>query len=237
MLIRKSLKYTNTELILREDFTTIIKVTTNQTSVLISGVYLQPTSKKPDYKNIYQSQLGIISGILKNFEQTSEFIILGDFQCCPSSLPNQPSTRAGKSNQLTPRLDEFILRHNAYPIDLYEATGPTYTYQHTTLKNQSYIDHCIISTNLAGYVTNTTIIEQSYLNTGDHLPLTTNLELLISHENIKNSNRYHHQDEDFLPSFIWKNQRFIDQYCNIITNELSNYTLKDDLSESINDVH
>ena len=237
MLIRKSLKYTNTELILREDFTTIIKVTTNQTSVLISGVYLQPTSKKPDYKNIYQSQLGIISGILKNFEQTSEFIILGDFQCCPSSLPNQPSTRAGKSNQLTPRLDEFILRHNAYPIDLYEATGPTYTYQHTTLKNQSYIDHCIISTNLAGYVTNTTIIEQSYLNTGDHLPLTTNLELLISHENIKNSNRYHHQDEDFLPSFIWKNQRFIDQYSNIITNELSNYTLKDDLSESINDVH
>ena len=101
MLFKRTIGHKKLELILCNDFTTIVRLNTDLSSILVSGVYLQSISNKPNYINIYQNQLGTISGTLLKFEQTYEYIILGDFQCCPSSPLHHTSNRIGKPNHLT----------------------------------------------------------------------------------------------------------------------------------------
>ena len=91
-------------LILQEDFATIVKVDTNSLSLLLTGVYLK-SSNSENYKNLYQNQIDTISGTLSHFEECCEFVIIGDFQCCPS----KPCTdRSGQPNSLSPILDTFM---------------------------------------------------------------------------------------------------------------------------------
>ena len=163
--------------------------------------------------------------------------MLGDFQCCPSPPPHQTSNRIGKPNHLTQWLDEFISKHEAHPVDLYNATGPIFTYQHVTLPNRSYIDHIIASINLLGALRDVKVLEPSYLNTGDHLPITTTLKLTQSHDNNMETKP---PDSDYIPTFIWKNKRFLELYNNITDNAFSNFT--DDtercsLSKNITEIH
>ena len=98
LLIRKSLQI-KSELILQEEFTTIMKLDFENLSLLLVGVYLQSITKFNDCINIYQNQLDTINGTLKHFEESCETIIMGDFQCCPEYTQYQ---RSMTSNQLSP---------------------------------------------------------------------------------------------------------------------------------------
>ena len=235
MLVRKSTNHRKIELILQEDFTALIKIDFYNTSVLLCGVYLQSISKKSDHIKFYQNQLSIINGILEKFESTSEYIILGDFQCCPSAPNHHASGRAGKTNHLSPWLDDFITKLEAYPIDIYEATGPAYTYQHATLPNQSYIDHIIVSGNIAHKLSNTAVHPPSFLNTGDHIPISA--ALTVDHkDSMTEHSSQSYQNLDFLPNYVWQNQKFIEHYKNITDAKLHNLADTNDPSKYIVDI-
>ena len=103
LLIKKSLPAP--ELIQKNEYATIVKLKLQNFDLLVIGVYLQSTSSNSTFKDRYYAQLSNIGGMIKQFENTSETIILGDLQSCPST---HSSERLTKQNTLTEPLNEFI---------------------------------------------------------------------------------------------------------------------------------
>jgi len=122
LLVKKTLP--TPELIMQEDYATVAKITSNDLSIHIIGVYLQSVTNKPNFHEIYSMQLANISGIIKQFEATSEILMLGDFQCCPSIHKTE---RVFKTNQLSNLLNDFITTLHLIPVDITNGTGPKYT--------------------------------------------------------------------------------------------------------------
>ncbi len=61
--------------------------------------------------------------------------------------------------------------------------GPTYTF-YVEGVGRSYIDHCIVSSNIEQNVIHSTVLEDSIENTSDHLALITDIKLPIKRVNI-----------------------------------------------------
>ena len=101
-------------------------------------------------------------------------MIIGDFQCCPDKPITQ---RTVKPNALSSHLSEFLTENNLIPIDITQGEGPLYTYHHISLPNKSYIDHILTSQTVLPFVTKTTVMYPEAINTGDHLPVSTTLEI------------------------------------------------------------
>lgn len=217
MLVRKTKTLNRPEHILDEDYATITKVSINNNSILLIGVYLQSVNQNPNFKETYSAQLSTISGVTSHFEDTSDIIIFGDFQSCPQTFS---SNRLSQPNALTNCLENFLDRQAMIPIDITQGTGPSYTYNHLTLNNKSYIDHICISPNLKETISDTKVLDHHHLNTGDHLPVTVTLS---SQSPILSQTTDHIDNNDFVPTYLWKNQLFVNKYKETVNNTLLNY--------------
>ena len=140
-----------------------------------------PSSNSPNFTENYIVQLATISGMQQQLLSSSESIILGDFQCCPSVVG---STRNTTTNTLSPHLNNFNEENNMIPIDMTNGTGPLYTYHHISLPNKCYIDHILVSQDIQSFTSNTRVLDHHYSNRGDQLPVTTT----ITTKNVKQNN-------------------------------------------------
>ena len=227
MMIKRTLP--SPELLSKTDFNTTVKIPLKNYDLLIIGVYLQSVNNNPNVRDIYSSQLSNIGGTIKQFENSSECIILGDFQSCPTT---HPSGRMGKPNSLTDHLNEFIRTFNLTPIDITNGTGPSYTYHHATLPNQSYIDHILVSNNILNRITNINILQQHYLNTSDHLPIVCNMKTDFS------PSLFNHgiNDPNAIPNYLWKNDIFVNNFKETVSKHL--YRSKNsNITEEITHLH
>ena len=226
LLVRKTKCPKKPIQILEENYATAINIKINNTtSIMLIGVYLQSINNTCSYKDIYNSQLSAITGILKHFENSCDPIILGDFQCCPQT---SVSSRLNNPNQLSPLLDNFLEQNELIPIDITEGTGPNHTYQHLSLPNRSYIDHICVPRSLTPSTSNTSVIPPDHLNTGDHLPVVTKLSLEYQEPDQPNIQ----QEHDFVPPYMWKNQTFLDKYQKLTADSFKHYRFNVDGIES-----
>ena len=173
-------------------------------SFVITGVYLPP-SGSPNYIEKYKTQLSTIQGIHRQFSSTSESIIMGDFQCCPE-VPG--SLRNASTNSLSPHLTSFLEDSNLTPVDMTNGSGPTYTYHHLTMPNQSYIDHILSSQDLSDKMFNVAVLDPHPLNTNDHLPVVAS----VRSNNFCKPNNEQVTYEQHIPNYMWNNSKFKDLY-------------------------
>uniref|UniRef100_A0A7M5XB23 Reverse transcriptase domain-containing protein n=1 Tax=Clytia hemisphaerica TaxID=252671 RepID=A0A7M5XB23_9CNID len=207
------------EHILDEDYATVIRINTSQnTSLLLIGVYLQSVNQSPNLKETYNAQLSALSGVISHFEDISDIVIFGDFQSCPQTFE---SNRLSRPNVLSDSLDNFLDRQALTPTDITHGTGPLYTYSHLTLDNKSYIDHICISPNLTQAVSDTKVLDPHHLNTGDHLPVTTTLKMYSSIADLPDAE--HTDDNDFVPTYLWTNKIFTEKYQKTVNDAISEY--------------
>ena len=161
--------------------------------------------------------------------------MLGDFQSFPDGTY---STRVAKTNPLSAYLHTFIEDHNFVPIDITEGKGPVYTYHHITLENKSYIDHILLSTDLASHVTHCTVHEPSALNTSDHLPLSLHLSIPYQ-DPIHNSfdqTTNPSEPEVAIPNYMWKNSLFLNLYKSKVQDKINYLNKSTDNDKRIRDI-
>ena len=209
-------------LIIQEDFITSIKTYLNDQEFIISGVYLQSLSASSDCIDTYNAQLATVSGIIEQFIDSCEIVILGDFQSYPSNFAS--STRSAQENRLSKHLAEFISSNNLNPIDITHGSGPTYTYQHLSLSNHSYIDHIITSMDIVTSFSNTSVLAPASLNTGDHLPVTSSLMIPNTTDQSQETFQSDNQRTN-VPNYIWNNDRFVSIYNQQISSSIDSLLL------------
>eukprot|EP00111_Clytia_hemisphaerica_P002763 TCONS_00007772-protein len=121
-----------------------------------------------------------------------------------------------------------MTENNLLPVDMTHGYGPCYTYQHLTLPNQSYIDHILIPSTLSDYVTDTHVVDPHPDNTGDHIPVSATFRLPDSPESVTQQPEI---ENDFVPNYIWKNEKFLNLYHQKVTGSLENYVDGDPQSQ------
>lgn len=224
--------FDKTDIIILEDHLTIVKTIFNDISLTITGVYL-PSTNSNDYIENYKTQLSIISGTHQQLLSSSEVIILGDFQSCPTIENSQRNTT---ENHLSQYLNNFIKESNLYPLDMLEGTGPLYTYHHLSMSNKSYIDHIFVSDDLKTAMSNTKVLDHHPLNTGDHLPITTQ----ISTSQEKHIATQPNPDDQYVPNYMWNNAKFTEKYNELtdqaFTNMSFNYLPIETELENLNSI-
>ena len=227
LLLRKTI-HSKSELILQEDYTTIVKTMHSSTDnpILFIGVYLQCISNTCDYKNIYETQLNTIKGIIHHFIDDSSIIMFGDFQSFPKT---EGCTRNANRNALSGSLESFITEGALIPIDIKMGTGPCYTYHHTTMLNQSYIDHIVVSADIVDRFFNTKVSDPDYLNISDHLPVSTAFTLY----NITSQSGDNRQEEEYIPNYMWKNKTFQNNFQSTFNQMTFDHHMDMDLATSI----
>lgn len=228
LLIKKTLP--KPDLILKNDFSTCVKLNLKRHNLLIMGVYLQSTSKDPNCKETYFSQLATISGIIKQFINSTEPIILGDFQSCPTTHQTE---RVSNQNTLTETLNNFITDHQLTPIDITNGSGPTFTYHHISLQNKSYIDHILTSNNVTNEILDVRVLPHHYLNTSDHLPVVC--EMIT--EPSDHHHQYHTNESHHIPNYMWNNDTFVKNYSSLVSQHLAISSDFQNIDEELSHLH
>ena len=119
----------------------------------------------------HQSQLASISGIVNQFTDNAEPILLGDFQQCPDY---SSTCRSSKPNALSRHLSDFIGDNDLTPIDIVYGNGPAYTYQHFSLPSPTYIDYPSL---LTYAISNTSVLEPDPDNISDQILVSNTINL------------------------------------------------------------
>ena len=69
---------------MQEDFATAVQAKVCDFSFILIGVYLQSlTSDTKASVETYKTELASITGIINQFCDSTDPVIIGDFQCCP----------------------------------------------------------------------------------------------------------------------------------------------------------
>ncbi|XP_065645758.1 uncharacterized protein LOC136076212 [Hydra vulgaris] len=207
-----------------------IKGTINKRHLIFIGVYLSCCRNNNESYDKYSSQLHTITSIMNNYEDEAECIISGDFQSFPYKIYDLEFRNNKTRTNLSKHLTNFIKSNELVFVDIVNGAGPTYTYQHKTLLNSSYIDHIASSKNTELCFTNCQVIPPSPFNNSDHLPISTSINLRgssLSNEINNTMKKY-----DSVPKHAWKNEKFIDFYNHNLSIAFSNYTFIDEKIEA-----
>ena len=181
-------------------------------NIIIIGVYL---TCYHDRSSKEAQQLNSITSIMEMHIDESEIVVIGDFQTFPSLIyDNLPRVNL-KRNPLSPILREFLVDNEMELVDIVAGVGPTYSYEHKTLKNQSYIDHAAIMKNSNLSVRECRIHEKSHINISDH----QELELIIEHQPTLSS-IIQEEIPHTIPKSAWKNHDFLTNYKEVLDNQL-----------------
>ena len=161
--------------ILHEDSNILaINFNCNNVNMLVIGIYLSCYNNCSSVEK-YSAQLNTLSGILEMYMDECEIMIVGDYQTFPSDVYDAASRNSNKRNPLSPLLCSFIQEHSLELVDVTRGSGPTFTYQHKTLPNQSYVDHVCILKDSSLNIESCTVHPLEGNNISDHQPTTTKL--------------------------------------------------------------
>ena len=199
-----------------------IQLNYNNTNMIIIGVYLSCYQDGSTIEK-YTTQLNTLSGILEMYVDESEIMILGDYQAFPSEIYDLSLRNSTKRNPLSPHLCSFIKEHNLEFIDITRGIGPTFTYQHKTLPNQSYVDHVAVLGESSLTIESCNIHTLDGNNISDHQPITTtllfqnnpSLTSIIEEDVTKHGN--------YVPKSCWKKLDFIECYQNHVSTKMNNF--------------
>ncbi|XP_065679036.1 uncharacterized protein LOC136093738 [Hydra vulgaris] len=206
-----------------------IKGTLNNRNLIFIGVYLSSCRNNNESYAKYSSQLQTITSIMNNYEDEGECIISGDFQSFPYKIYDSELCKNKTRNNFSKHLTNFIESNQLAFVDIINGAGPTYTYQHKTLSNSSYIDHIASYKQTELCFTNCQVMQSSPLNLSDHLPVSTNINFEgtgLSHEINNIMQKY-----NSIPKHAWNNERFIDFYNLNLSKAFTSYAFKEDKIE------
>ena len=218
-LIRKN-SFQNINTIYKDDHIFAIKLEQNRTNIFIIGIYLSSSRNDQTSLEEYSNQLDIIKGIINNFEDEGEIIIVGDFQSFPYKIYDSFDRSSPKRNNFSMHLTDFVESNELELVDITNGSGPTYTYQHHTLPNSSYIDHIALSKNTSLSYSNCTIHSFSSLNMSDHLPIS----ISVSYNSTSLTNDINRITNDSsIPNYAWKDNHFLQLYNERLTEAFTNH--------------
>ena len=215
-----SKEFTNVKILHEDSNILTIQLTANNMNMIIIGVYLTCYHDRSTIEK-YSTQLNTLSAIIKMYMDEGEIMIVGDYQTFPSIIYDNASRNSLKRNPLSPLLHSFIEEHNLELIDVTRGTGPTYTYQHKTLPNQSYVDHVSVLRETSLTISSCTIYPLEANNMSDHQPLTTTLQ---TSDNISINSIVHDdisKHGNLIPKSCWKRLDFIESYQKHLSNKLT----------------
>ena len=222
--------------ILHEDSNILaIKFNCNGVNMLIAGIYLSCYHDRSTIEK-YSAQLNTLSGIIEMYTDECEIMIVGDYQTFPSDVYDSVLRNNTKRNPLSPLLCSFVQEHSLELIDVTRGSGPTFTYQHKTLPNQSYVDHVCVLRDSSLMIDSCIIHPLEGNNISDHQPLTTTLSFtnnpslstIIEEEITKHGN--------FIPKSCWKKPDFIDSYQQHLSSKINNCSSVDISPEVLHDM-
>ena len=181
-----------------------VKIMPNQRNILIMGIYMSCFRDNNSIEK-YQEQLNTLTNIIDMYIDESEIIIMGDFQTFPETLYDGDNRNNPKRNPLSPRLKNFLTNNQLELVDITSGFGPTYTYQHKTLPNSSYIDHIAILRNTNLNLSSCQIHELHPHNMSDHQPIS----LSIKNERIPVLKDIIDKDlpKNLIPAYAWQNKK------------------------------
>ncbi len=138
----------------------------------------------------YAEQLTELENMVNQATLVGSIVILGDIN---AHFGNESGPRCwGKTSHNGHEFSRFVQRNQLNIIDISEmAHGPVYTFHsHTRHEGESYIDHCIVSQDVAEYVTKCCVYEDQVVNTSDHLPVGLWLQININANTVCDNNVY-----------------------------------------------
>ena len=187
-----------------------VKISSSVTNLIVIGVYLTCYHDKSSLEK-YRDQLNMLSSIIEMNIDESEIMIIGDFQSFPSFLYDNSNRNNPKRNPLSPLLQMFLEENSLQLIDVLNGEGPIYTYQHKTMKNQSYIDHVAILKESSLQVPSCVIHKLEAENLSDHQPVTTTIKIHKSSPTLSSITQKILACKH-VPKRAWKDPSFTDLY-------------------------
>ncbi|XP_065664150.1 uncharacterized protein LOC124812466 [Hydra vulgaris] len=195
-------------------------------NLVFIGIYLTSCRNNEESFSKNEQQLNLITSIVKNYEDVSECIIAGDFQSYPETLYDSEIRNNKKRNKFSNHLTNFIKSNKLSFIDIISGAGPTYTYQHKTLSNSSYIDHIAVLKESSLLFINTSVIPPSPFNFSDHLPNATNI--VVTHTNLSTVINSIMHKYNCIPKYAWNNEKFINIYNHNLSAAFNYYTFNEE---------
>ena len=199
-----------------------IQFNCNNVNMLIIGIYLSCYHDRSTIEK-YSAQLNTVSGILEMYMDECEIMIVGDFQTFPSNIYDTKLRNSTKRNPLSPILCSFIQEHSLELFDVTQGSGPTFSYQHKTLPNQSYVDHVGVLRDSSLVVDSCIVHPLEGNNISDHQPISTTLLFAdnptltsIMEEDIT-------KHGNFIPKSCWKKPEFIATYQSLFSSKINSY--------------
>nr|XP_047127737.1 uncharacterized protein LOC124808603 [Hydra vulgaris] len=195
-------------------------------NLVFIGIYLTSCRNNEESLSKYKQQLNLITSIIKNYEDVSECIIAGDFQSYPETLYDSEIRNNKKRNKFSNQLTNFIKSNKLSFIDIISGAGPTYTYQHKTLSNSSYINHIAALKESSLLFINTSVISPSPFNFSDHLPIATNI--VVTHTNLSTVINSIMHKYNYISKYAWNNEKFINIYNHNLSVAFNYYTFNEE---------
>lgn len=143
----------------------------NSTILSIFGVYMPSADQTQE---TYRSYLDVLSSSLSELPPDSPLLIAGDLNCHLGHLGGPRSTDTPNSRGHLWK--ELIDRHSFFVPSLCDlASGPVYTYQSGSFTTT--VDYVVGNHPISSILTSCDTLEEHPLNTSDHLPIVTCLDV------------------------------------------------------------
>ncbi len=144
-------------------------------NVYIIGVYLPQSGCR---MTTFSRHHDILDKQIENLKDKGYIAIIGDINC---HFGKEIGTRFwGSTSPNAAKFYDTICKHNMFILDgCALASGPTYSF-HVEGIGTSYLDHCIVSREIVPHVLECTVLDDHYLNSSDHLPITVSFKACIS---------------------------------------------------------
>ena len=139
-------------------------------TLTILGVYM-PSSDQP--QEIYNSYVQAVDQVICQVSPSSPFIVAGDLNCHLGHLGGPTSSDCFNSRGL--QWKELIDCHSLYVTSSNITTGPSHTYYSNGIATT--LDYMIGNLTNSSLVTSCCTMEDHPLNTSDHLPIVSKLNV------------------------------------------------------------
>ena len=202
-------------------------------NLTIFGVYLTCYHDQSS-KAYYSEQLRTLTSLIEMYIDESEIMIIGDFQSFPSviydNLPRSKVTR----NPLSSIFQKCLVDNKLKLVDVTDGIGPTHTYEHKSLKHQSYIDHIAVITENNLSITECQVHSKCDTNISDHqeVEITIKPDKLLSFTSILEEEMPHS-----IPRYCWKNPAFVNNYQRELNYRIFNIDPNMDSTTKINELN
>ncbi len=139
----------------------------NNRNIYIIGVYLPQSGCKI---TSFDHHLQILNTHINRLKGKGYVVVIGDTNC---HFGEQTGDRFWGSTSVNARkLHNIICAHNMLILDgSMLSSGPSYTF-HVEGIGTTYLDHCIISSDLLPQTMKCSVLDEHFMNNSDHLPIT-----------------------------------------------------------------